>query len=209
MIRSLNAHGIARRSARGFVSLVAWKLTHPLDRSIARQHLLVTPRNSPRLRYAPISVHPYRLLTTPATHPTPKSTSPDLAPLPSVPPRKQKIELRPGPVKPSSANQTATSAVATPSPADAEKDVKNVGDPAPQPGIVESARLDYGEASRHGILAPPPADASKIGKLWHQAKEYFVCSSEPITRYPDAQPRFLEILSQGLEARQHPPKTSR
>jgi len=56
---------------------------------------------------------------------------------------------------------------------DVEKDTKAASDPVPQPGIAESAKIDYGEASRHGILAPPPADASKIGKLWHQAKEYF------------------------------------
>ena len=63
-----------------------------------------------------------------------------------------------------------------------EKDVEKVDDPVPQPGIVESAKIDYGEAARHGILAPPPAGASKIGKLWHQAKEYFVRSSEPIAQ---------------------------
>ena len=77
--------------------------------------------------------------------------------------------------------QTTASTVVSPSPANAENDVKNTSDTVTQPGIVESAKIDYGEASRHGILAPPPADASRIGKLWHQAKEYFVCSTEPIT----------------------------
>ena len=81
-------------------------------------------------------------------------------------------------------NQTATSTAAAPSPADVEKDVKTASGPVPQPGLVESAKIDYGEASRHGILAPPPADASKIGKLWHQAKEYFVCSGKPIAYIP-------------------------
>jgi len=187
---------------------VAWRLTRPACRSIARRHLLVTPRKFSRLRYEPISVHSYRFLTTPATDPTQKATHPDLPQSQSVPPRKQKIELRPGPVKASSAKQNTTSTVAAPSPGDTEKDAKKASDTVTQPGIVESVKIDYGEASRHGILAPPPADASRIGKLWHQAKEYFVCSSEPITQHPDAQRRFLEILSQGLEAHSCPPKTS-
>ena len=180
----------------------------PPGRSVARQHFLTAPRNFPRLRHGPISAHPYRPLSTPAAHPTPKDTRPDLSQLQSVTPRKQKIELRPGPVKASSVNQPTTSTATAPSPADVEKDVKNASDPVPRPGLVESAKIDYGEASRHGILAPPPADASKIGKLWHQAKEYFVRSCEPITRHPNAQRRFVEILSKGLKARQYPPKTS-
>jgi LETM1 and EF-hand domain-containing protein 1 len=84
-------------------------------------------------------------------------------------------------------NQTTASTVVAPSPADVEKDAKVTSDPAPQPGIAESAKIDYGEASRHGILAPPPAGASKIGKLWHQAKEYFVSSSKSIIQHPDTQ----------------------
>ena len=88
--------------------------------------------------------------------------------------RKQKIELRPGPVKTSPLSQTTASTVANPSPTDAEKDAKSLGGTGLESGIVETAKRDYSEASRHGILAPPPADASKIGRLWHQAKEYFV-----------------------------------
>jgi LETM1 and EF-hand domain-containing protein 1, mitochondrial len=94
-----------------------------------------------------------------------------------VPPRKQKIELRPGPLKATPPSQTATSTVANSSLTDAEKDTKTVNGAVLEPGIVETAKIDYSEASKHGILAPPPADASKIGRLWHQAKEYFVCSS--------------------------------
>ncbi len=40
--------------------------------------------------------------------------------------------------------------------------------------MIEVAKEDYEEASKHGILAPPPADASWAGKLFHQAKELFV-----------------------------------
>lgn len=72
--------------------------------------------------------------------------------------------------------------------ADVEKGVNAANDPLPQPGIVESAKIDYGEAARHGILAPPPADASKIGRLWHQAKEYFVRLENPIAQQPEFNP---------------------
>lgn len=128
----------------------------------------------------PISSHPYRSLTTPSTDATPEVTRPDLSHSKPVPLRKQKIELRPGPLKASPTSQTASSTVVTSTPADTEKDEKSVSGPVSEPGIVETAKVDYSEASRHGILAPPPADASKIGRLWHQAKEYFVCDGEPI-----------------------------
>lgn len=162
----------------------------------------MAPRNFSRLRYEPTLVHSYRLLTTPATHPAPKATGSDLPQLQSVPSRKQKIELRPGPVKAPPTNQPNPSTVTTAGPVVVEKDVKKASDPTPQPGVVESAKIDYGEAARHGILAPPPAGASKIGKLWHQAKEYFVRPSEPITHHLDIQQTpFLEILCQGPETR--------
>ncbi|KAF9650925.1 hypothetical protein BDM02DRAFT_3185071 [Thelephora ganbajun] len=139
----------------------------------ARRHLLVTPPNLSRLHYEPISLHSYRSLTTPTAEPAPKATRPDLAQLQPAPPRKQKIELRPGPVKALSTNQTTTSTFAASNSVNVEKDSQNVSEPVPQPSIAETVKIDYGEASRHGILAPPPADASKMGKLWHQAKEYF------------------------------------
>jgi LETM1 and EF-hand domain-containing protein 1 len=172
-----------------------------LGRSVTRPHLLLTSPNSARWRYEPISFRSHRFLTTPTTDATPKAASPDLPHLPPLPLRKQKVELRPAPVKTSPINQTTTSTVAAPSPADVEKDANGVGGPASEPGIVETAKIDYSEASRHGILAPPPADASKIGRLWHQAKEYFVCYHEPIAQYLDAQCRLPEILSQGSEVR--------
>ncbi|KAF9792967.1 LETM1-like protein-domain-containing protein [Thelephora terrestris] len=154
MIRSFNAHGIARRS-------------------VARRNLLVSPLNLSRLRYEPLPFHSYRLLTTPTTDTTPKATSPDTPNLQSVSPRKHKVELRPGPVKTLPSNHTTTSTAAAPGTPDVGKNEKSVSDPVPEPGIVETVKIDYSEASKHGILAPPPADASKIGRLWHQAKEYF------------------------------------
>lgn len=42
-------------------------------------------------------------------------------------------------------------------------------------GIISSAKHDLEEAAQHGILAPPPPNAGTIHKLYHQAKELFVC----------------------------------
>lgn len=116
-------------------------------------------------------MHAHRSLTTPASDTTTKATHPDL--LQPMSPRKHKVELRPGPVKVSPLNHATTSAVSSSGPADAKKDVKSADDPVLEPSVVETAKRDFDEASRHGILASPPADASKIGRLWHQAKEYF------------------------------------
>lgn len=155
---------------------------------MVRRHLLVTPRDFSRLRYELISAQSCRFLTTPVTDPTSKPTGPHLSHPHPAPQRKPKIELRPGPLKATSANQTAATTIPASAPADVEKGANAASDPIPQPGVVESAKIDYGEAARHGILAPPPADASKIGRLWHQAKEYFVRSNTPITRQPGLNP---------------------
>jgi len=40
-------------------------------------------------------------------------------------------------------------------------------------GIITAAQHDMQSAAQHGILAPPPPNAGKIGKLFHQAKELF------------------------------------
>ena len=142
-------------------------------RSIARRHLPVSPRCFSKLHHGPTSLHPYRFLSTPSTGTTPKTTRPDLS---HLSPRKQKVELRPGPVKPSSQNRATIPEAVAPNPADSEKATRGVNDLVPKPGLIETTKSDYSEASRHGVFAPPPPDASKIGRLWHQAKEYFVRS---------------------------------
>lgn len=38
---------------------------------------------------------------------------------------------------------------------------------------MDEAQADIRASESAGVLRPPPADASKIGKLWHQAKELF------------------------------------
>lgn len=50
--------------------------------------------------------------------------------------------------------------------------------PEAQPSIMEVAKRDIDEAARHGILAPPPPDAGFARRLFHQAKELFVRTSQ-------------------------------
>ena len=169
------------------------------NRSVAQRHLLVSPPNLSSLRYVPLLLHSYRSLTTPSTDEAPEATHTDLSHLKSISPRKQKIELRPGPAKAPSPSQTTTSTVTTSHPTDTENDAKNRSGPFPRPGIVETAKIDYSEASRHGILAPPPADASKIGRLWHQAKEYFVRCVNQWSNIPTLNAVFQKFYVRGLK----------
>jgi len=48
-------------------------------------------------------------------------------------------------------------------------------DPAavPKPSMIKMAISDVVKAAELGALAPPPADAGKVGKIWHQVKELF------------------------------------
>lgn len=132
-----------------------------------------------------------RLLTTPIST---KSTSPAEPPTPTPPtlkpPSKPKVELRPGPIKSGVSNKPSTSAPPTPPPPSApspttshsvEAGAQKLGEKAEksveerkEPGLIEITKADYERAIQHGILAPPPADAGRIGKLYHQAKEIFV-----------------------------------
>ncbi|KAJ3011915.1 hypothetical protein NUW54_g2023 [Trametes sanguinea] len=81
--------------------------------------------------------------------------------------RKPKVELRPGPVKP----PKATSDTAPTSASLASSSHSDSANPVHT--VIEVAKEDYQEASKHGILAPPPPNASWAGKLFHQAKELF------------------------------------
>ncbi|KAI8969574.1 hypothetical protein BD414DRAFT_510907 [Trametes punicea] len=114
--------------------------------------------------------------------PTTKSSSKELPP--STPPsstRKHKVELRPGPVKsPRVASEPAPTAVSSVSPSsvpDRPSTSSSASSTQAQSTanhkVIEVAKEDYQEASKHGILAPPPENASWAGKLFHQAKELF------------------------------------
>ncbi|CAE6416887.1 unnamed protein product [Rhizoctonia solani] len=99
-------------------------------------------------------------------------------------PRKQKIELKPGPRPTAAAGTQATSAqhdkptAPTPQPTIAQPKAeasKANGSPESEkpPSKIKIAIADVVKAAEQGTLAPPPPDASKIGKLWHQVKELF------------------------------------
>ncbi|CCM00696.1 uncharacterized protein FIBRA_02735 [Fibroporia radiculosa] len=107
--------------------------------------------------------------TPPST--TPKSTDGVLEPppSPSITARKHKIELRPGPIK----TQKTPLPVTDVAPASSSPPAPQSPAPAKTESLVETTKHDMEDASQHGILAPPPADASWAGKLWHQAKELF------------------------------------
>lgn len=81
----------------------------------------------------------------------------------------------------------------------------------PEPGVIEITKADYEQAIQHGILAPPPASAGRIGKLYHQAKEIFVSRFSflyiiPLALYPNTMHVFsypLEILLEWHQTREH------
>ncbi|KAG8715628.1 hypothetical protein FRC11_002180 [Ceratobasidium sp. 423] len=98
--------------------------------------------------------------------------------------RKQKIELKPGPRPTAAAGIQATSGqhdkptAPMPQPAvtKAKSEASKVDESSElekPPSKIKIAIADVVKAAEQGTLAPPPPDASKLGKLWHQAKELF------------------------------------
>ncbi|EMD32119.1 hypothetical protein CERSUDRAFT_162202 [Gelatoporia subvermispora B] len=92
--------------------------------------------------------------------------------------RKQKIELRPAPVKPpktaSPAKDTTSQSAGSHSlPLSEDKPAPSTISPLSPKAVIDVTKQDLADASQHGILAPPPADASWAGRLFHQAKELF------------------------------------
>ncbi|CAE6428445.1 unnamed protein product [Rhizoctonia solani] len=99
-------------------------------------------------------------------------------------PRKQKIELKPGPRPTAVAGAQSASAqhdkptAPTPQPTVAQPraEASKANEPSESekpPSKIKIAIADVVKAAEQGALAPPPPDASKMGKLWHQVKELF------------------------------------
>ncbi|CAL1707995.1 unnamed protein product [Somion occarium] len=89
--------------------------------------------------------------------------------------RKPKVDLRPGPVKP---QRPTSSTAALPNAASSSAPSSKGSHPttsssSTSTSLIEATKRDYEAASQHGILAPPPKDASWAGSLFHQAKELF------------------------------------
>ena len=137
-----------------------------------------------------------------ATGPSSSPTKPSLPQTsgsrnpPSVVPhsRNRKVDLRPAPTKklgtspdlessqaspsspalssaPSSSNHASSSPLLSTSTSSSASASTTPGAKAER--ILADARSDIRASETAGILKPPPPDASKIGKLWHQAKQLF------------------------------------
>ena len=98
---------------------------------------------------------------------------------------KPKVDLKPGPRPVNAPNATSdapqpasgkTAASAQPAvpvtQSTASQSIKSTEkpDPAavPKPSMIKMAISDVVKAAELGALAPPPADAGKVGKIWHQ-----------------------------------------
>lgn len=102
----------------------------------------------------------------------------------ALPPvKKHKVDLRPAPMKIPKSQVSAGPPPTQPVPPhtavktslDTKSDEASATISSEKTGTVaETTRRDFEVASQHGILAPPPEDASRIYKLFHQAKELFV-----------------------------------
>lgn len=119
-----------------------------------------------------------RCYSTPTTPPTEKAaTSPEGIPLATLP-KKAKVDLRPAPVK-----VTSTPSTTPPNPPAAPTAVSegsskpttqsSAASPSSSEGIIDAAKHDVEAAAQHGILKPPPENAGRFMKLFHQAKELF------------------------------------
>jgi len=117
---------------------------------------------------------PYRIISTSPEHTSPEATK---SHVPSTNPRKHKLELRPSPVKPppilTNLEPPPPLSLDPPTTQSQQKEQSAKSSTSVADTIIENTKYDYEQARRHGILVPAPANASKIGKLWHQAKEIF------------------------------------
>ncbi|CAE6416449.1 unnamed protein product [Rhizoctonia solani] len=98
--------------------------------------------------------------------------------------RKQKVELKPGPRPTTAAGTHATSAqhdkptapISQPTASKPKSEASKVDEHSElekPTSKIKIAIADVVKAAEQGALAPPPPDASKVGKLWHQVKELF------------------------------------
>ena len=128
--------------------------------------------------------HCIRLYSTPTVDPTPTPAPPTAKA--QTPTGKPKIDLRPAPIKPKPASSlppasasTATSATALNKPHHARAHLNSSETPvtvslASAPGVKEEVKRDMEDAEAHGILIPPPKDASWFKRTLHQAIQLVV-----------------------------------
>ncbi|KIM92012.1 hypothetical protein PILCRDRAFT_810009 [Piloderma croceum F 1598] len=179
MLRTLGRNGFVERSIaarRHKTLLVRGQYTHlalrPTTAAFTHSRLLAT--TTPQIKSDPSAS---------------KSTAP-IPPEPNVSiPRKPKVDLKPAPVKPIIAKTTLPEPVPTsqavpnlridksklqPSDESADQPSTAASSTTSSPtiaGSVEEARHDIKKAEEQGVLAPPPADAGRVRRLLHHAKE--------------------------------------
>ncbi|EGN99548.1 hypothetical protein SERLA73DRAFT_179627 [Serpula lacrymans var. lacrymans S7.3] len=117
-----------------------------------------------------------RFVTTPSAQKTANQTDTS-HPLPSQT-RKQKIDLKPAPIKasslPPSFHSTTNPTKSTPLPHSSKPKPSPVAvkaDTTPPPGasVIELAKYDIALATAQGVLEAPPKDASSFKRFTHQA----------------------------------------
>lgn len=128
-------------------------------------------RGAPSPRSNFVYAYPRRHYSTPVP-PTEKNTTTDGA-LPVAPrSKKPKVDLHPAPVRPKPASGPSQPKTDVPT-AESSKAASGSSAPAGSEGIITQTKEDLEAAAQHGILKPPPEDAGRIMKLFHQAKELF------------------------------------
>ncbi|KDQ57737.1 hypothetical protein JAAARDRAFT_178155 [Jaapia argillacea MUCL 33604] len=189
MIRSLARNGLVERFWFYFFSAFHQPLITVFScgfaRSVATTHR--TPVIQGRWRYkstaildrhlSPRDNISFRLVSRAASsssRKTPSTSKPSetTLPPPQPPAHKPKVELRPAPIKPSKASLSVK-------PADqgakaSPPTVLSKEQPSPGTTVLREAnKKDMEDAQKHGILAPPPPDAGRVGQMWHNLKQYF------------------------------------
>lgn len=124
--------------------------------------------------------HPDRFYST--IPPPTEKTSGTSGTEPPIAPRskKPKVDLHPAPLRPSPTPAPGSSVPKASAKSAAAHDPTTTASAnshtnQPDEGIITTAKHDIEEAAQHGILKPPPENANRLMKLFHQAKELFVC----------------------------------
>ncbi|KAG9088724.1 hypothetical protein FRC06_001901 [Ceratobasidium sp. 370] len=168
--------------------------THPLPLALQLRARARSQAITYSFRQAePLAIYPSYRLYSSLPGLTPESPKTKVEPVFASPaPKKPKVELKPGPrpvnslSPPSDGPRLATVHAGTGKPVAAgpqpmtsstqpkvEAAKSDEVPSSPPPSKIRMAIADVVKAAEAGALTPPPKDASKLGKLWHQAKELF------------------------------------